>query len=30
MGGVQKNRAGRILEGKAWDEMPISLNLVKA
>jgi protein gp37 len=29
-GGVQKKRAGRILEGRTWDEMPISLNLVKA
>jgi len=28
-GGVQKKRAGRILEGRTWDEMPVSMNLVK-
>ncbi len=28
-GGVQKKRAGRSLEGRTWDEMPISMNLVK-
>jgi protein gp37 len=27
-GGVQKKRAGRTLEGRTWDEMP--MNLVKA
>lgn len=25
-GGVQKNKAGRLLEGRTWDEMPIMLN----
>ena len=29
-GGVQKKKAGRMLEGRTWDEMPISLNLAKA
>jgi len=29
-GGVQKKRAGRILEGRTWDEMPVRMNLVKA
>lgn len=29
-GGVQKKKAGRILEGRTWNEMPINLNLVKA
>ncbi|HXD10808.1 MAG TPA: DUF5131 family protein [Anaerolineales bacterium] len=24
-GGVQKKRAGRTLEGRTWDEMPVSL-----
>jgi protein gp37 len=28
-GGVQKKRAGRILEGRTWDEMPVGMNLVK-
>jgi Bacteriophage protein gp37 len=28
-GGVQKKRAGRTLEGRTWDEMPVSMNLVK-
>jgi protein gp37 len=28
-GGVQKKRAGRILEGRTWDEMPARLSLVK-
>ena len=27
-GGVQKKRAGRTLEGRTWDEMPV--NLVRA
>lgn len=26
-GGVQKKKAGRILEGRTWDEMPLSLGL---
>ncbi|RPJ28708.1 MAG: DUF5131 family protein [Chloroflexi bacterium] len=25
-GGVQKKRAGRILEGRTWDEMPVRMN----
>jgi protein gp37 len=29
-GGVQKKRAGRTLEGRTWDEMPIRMKLVKA
>jgi len=29
-GGVQKKRAGRILEGRTRDEMPVNMNLVKA
>jgi protein gp37 len=29
-GGVQKKRAGRTLEGRTWDEMPVNLNMVKA
>jgi len=24
-GGVQKKRAGRTLEGRTWDEMPVNL-----
>ena len=28
-GGVQKKKAGRILEGRTWDEMPVSVNLLK-
>jgi protein gp37 len=28
-GGVQKKRAGRTLEGRTWDEMPVRMNLVK-
>lgn len=28
-GGVQKKKAGRLLEGKTWDEMPREINLVK-
>jgi len=27
-GGVQKKRAGRTLEGRTWDEMPV--NVVRA
>jgi protein gp37 len=29
-GGVQKKRAGRILEGRTWDEMPSNPNLARA
>jgi Bacteriophage protein gp37 len=29
-GGVQKKRAGRALEGRTWDEMPVNVGLVKA
>lgn len=29
-GGVQKKRAGRTLEGRTWDEMPMNLNVVRA
>jgi protein gp37 len=29
-GGFQKKRAGRILEGRTWDEMPLKMNLVEA
>jgi len=29
-GGVQKKRAGRTLEGRTWDEMPVNVGLVKA
>jgi protein gp37 len=29
-GGVQKKKAGRILEGRTWDEMPKIMNLVRA
>jgi protein gp37 len=28
-GGVQKKKAGRILEGRTWDEMPVGMNLVR-
>ena len=28
-GGVQKKRAGRALEGRTWDEMPVNLSLGK-
>jgi hypothetical protein len=28
-GGVQKKRAGRTLEGRTWDEMPVNVNMVK-
>jgi protein gp37 len=28
-GGVQKKRAGRILEGRTWDEMPVHLGTAK-
>ena len=29
-GGVQKKKAGRLLDGRTWDEMPRELNLVRA
>jgi protein gp37 len=29
-GGVQKKRAGRTLEGRPWDEMPVTMNFAKA
>jgi protein gp37 len=29
-GGVQKKRAGRTLEGRTWDEMPVNVGVVKA
>jgi protein gp37 len=29
-GGVQKKRAGRTLEGRTWDEMPLRLGMLKA
>ena len=29
-GGVQKKRAGRTLEDRTWDEMPMNLNVVSA
>jgi protein gp37 len=29
-GGVQKKRAGRTLEGRTWDEMPVRMNFIKA
>jgi len=28
-GGVQKKRAGRTLEGRTWDEMPVNVGMVK-
>lgn len=27
--GVQKKRAGRTLEGRTWDEMPVHMNMRK-
>jgi len=29
-GGVHKKKAGRELEGRTWDEMPLKINMVKA
>ena len=29
-GGTNKKKAGRVLEGRTWDEMPIEMNLVRA
>ncbi len=29
-GGVQKKKAGRLLDGRTWDQMPVDINLVKA
>ena len=28
--GAKKKRAGRTLEGRTWDEMPVNKNLVRA
>jgi len=28
-GGVQKKKAGRLLDGKTWDQMPVNVNMVK-
>ena len=28
-GGVQKKKAGRLLDGKTWDQMPMNVNMVK-
>jgi protein gp37 len=29
-GGVQKKKAGRLLDGRTWDQMPVNINFVKA
>ena len=29
-GGTNKKKAGRVLEGRTWDEMPVEMNLVRA
>jgi protein gp37 len=29
-GGVHKKKAGRLLDGKTWDEMPTNLTLLKS
>ena len=29
-GGVHKKKAGRVLEGRTWDEMPVNINLARA
>jgi len=29
-GGVQKKKAGRLLDGRTWDQMPVDMNAVKA
>jgi len=29
-GGVQKKKAGRLLDGKTWDQMPVNVNSLKA
>ncbi|HET9913492.1 MAG TPA: DUF5131 family protein, partial [Anaerolineales bacterium] len=29
-GGVQKKKAGRLLDGRTWDQMPVDMNLAKA
>jgi protein gp37 len=29
-GGVQKKKAGRLLDGKTYDEMPREINLIRA
>lgn len=28
-GGIQKNKAGRLLDGRTWDDMPVDINLEK-
>ena len=28
-GGVQKKKAGRLLDGRTWDQMPVDINMVK-
>ncbi|MCJ7433342.1 MAG: phage Gp37/Gp68 family protein [Anaerolineales bacterium] len=28
-GGVQKKKAGRLLDGKTWNQMPKNINLVR-
>ena len=28
-GGVQKKKAGRLLEGKTWDQMPVNVSMLK-
>ena len=29
-GGVQKKKAGRMLDGRTWDDMPVNIALAKA
>jgi len=29
-GGVQKKKAGRLLDGRTWDEMPVDIDMAKA
>lgn len=28
-GGMQKKKAGRLLDGRTWDEMPVNISLLK-
>jgi protein gp37 len=28
-GGIQKKKAGRLLDGRTWDQMPVDVNIVK-
>jgi len=28
-GGTNKKKAGRVLKGRTWDEMPVGMNLVR-